>query len=743
MKYPRPKLTVRKIMTWADAHHKRTGYWPTKRSGRVYETPDDTWMAIDRALGGGIRGLPGGSSLATELTAARGPRKRRPLRPVTIETVMAWVDAHYERTGRWPTKRSGPVHGVRGESWMAVDASLCHGRRTLPGHMSLARRLARDRNVRNAYTKPDLTIKQVLKWADAHHRRTGKYPVDTSGPVKEAPGETWSGLTQSLHHGGRGLPPSGSLAKLLAKHSRKRNRAQLPRLTYNQVLAWADRHHRRTGNWPTRHSGPVDDSPEDTWGKINYAMKVGYRGFKGNLSLAGLLAARRNVPKPNRGSPLSIEQILGWADHHRRRTGKWPHKESRTILAAPSETWSAVNDALRVGRRGLGSPTTLASLLAQYRGRRHRGDLPRLTIKQILAWIDAFRKRTDQWPSVYSGEIAGSNGETWSAINDALRTGSRGPGPHTSLAKNLATYRNKRHPNAKPRLSISQILDWADRHCRRTGHWPKMDSGPIVGARDLTWSAVHSALMSGSRGLPVGSSLPRLLQQRRNVRNVHGLPPLTRKQILAWADAFHKKHKKWPTPKSGRIPGANGQDWSGVQAALWTGGRGLRTHMTLAQLLAKHRGVRNNMDLPAMTVPKILKWADAYHKRTGKWPKKGDGVIPLSGRETWQKVDANLIDGLRGLRAGSSLPRLLAKHRGVRNIHDLPRLTIKRILAWADDYHRRFDQWPKRATGHIEGTGGETWDTINHALKKGTRGMRAGWSLAKLLNTHRRPQRGL
>ena len=37
-----------------------------------------------------------------------------------------------------------------------------------------------------------------------------------------------------------------------------------------------------------------------------------------------------------------------------------------------------------------------------------------------------------------------------------------------------------------------------------------------------------------------------------------------------------------------------------------------------------------------------------------------------------------------GLDGGSSLPRLLAEYRGVRNHRDLSDLTIEQILAWAD-----------------------------------------------------------
>jgi hypothetical protein len=63
--------------------------------------------------------------------------------------------------------------------------------------------------------KPPLTIKQVLAWADAHHARTGAWPTRQSGPVLEAPGEAWKNLDAALHHGHRGLPAGGSLARLL------------------------------------------------------------------------------------------------------------------------------------------------------------------------------------------------------------------------------------------------------------------------------------------------------------------------------------------------------------------------------------------------------------------------------------------------------------------------------------------------------------------------------------------------
>ena len=213
--------------------------------------------------------------------------------PLTIKQILAWADAYHKRTGRWPVKRSGPVREAPGENWVAIDSALRHERRGLRGGLSLAQRLARDRKVRNITSKPRLTIKQILGWADAHHERTGKWPGRATGPVHEAPDENWSALSQSLEHGGRGLPSAGSLPQLLAKHGRRRNQGALPRLTIKQILAWTDGHHSRAGQWPRRLSGDVHGARGETWLGIDQAMHAGYRGFSGGQSLAKLLAELR------------------------------------------------------------------------------------------------------------------------------------------------------------------------------------------------------------------------------------------------------------------------------------------------------------------------------------------------------------------------------------------------------------------------------------------------------------------
>jgi hypothetical protein len=54
---------VTRILAWADAHHARTGRWPSCTAGRVRGAPGEKWVNVDFALARASRGLPGGDTL--------------------------------------------------------------------------------------------------------------------------------------------------------------------------------------------------------------------------------------------------------------------------------------------------------------------------------------------------------------------------------------------------------------------------------------------------------------------------------------------------------------------------------------------------------------------------------------------------------------------------------------------------------------------------------------------------------
>ena len=360
---------------------------------------------------------------------------------MTIPEILAWADEHRRLTGRWPQSTSGPTGLPIGETWGAIQSALSKGMRGLEGGSSLAQLLAEHRELRGP-----LTPERILAWADAHHAATGRWPTRASGRVRGVEGETWVAIDLALLLGRRGLPEGSSLPRLLAESRPVRNVHTLPRLTLEQILAWADAYHAKTGRWPRGRSGRVADAPDETWGAVDAALLQGLRGLPGGTTLAQLLAEHRGAAAIQTSRPLTVDQILAWADAHHAATGHWPVEESGPAPGAPGETWKGISMALAKGHRGLSAGSSLARLLAERRGARNRKGLPRVSIKQIRAWARAYRSATGLWPTLQSGPIAEAPapGETWAAIDRALRGGHRGLPGALSLAQLLRTARPRR-----------------------------------------------------------------------------------------------------------------------------------------------------------------------------------------------------------------------------------------------------------------------------------------------------------
>jgi hypothetical protein len=507
----RRPLDPREILAWARAFRQATGQWPTKASGGIAGARFESWLAVDQAFRQGLRGLPGGSSLAQFLAENEGARNIQNLPPLTETQILIWADEHHQRTGAWPRAESGVIPDSGGEKWQGVDNALRLGLRGLEGGSSLARLLAQHRGVRNRKGLQPLRQEDILAWADDHCRRMGSWPHGKSGPIIDAPGETWLAVDMALRLGRRGLPGGSSLALLLADQRGARNVWSRPNLSVEQILSWVDAFHERTGGWPHIQSGPIPDSGGETWNSVNKALRKGARGLPAGISLADLLAQQRGVRNRANLPKLTRRAILGWADAHRRRTGQWPTAGSGPILEAPQETWAAVDAALHQGSRGLRGGSSLARLLAQHRGRRHHLEQPRLSQKKILAWADAHFRRTGAWPKVTSGPVQDVPGERWDLIDNALRGGYRMLPGGTSLRKLLAKKRGVRNPSNLPPLTKEQVLGWVEQHLARWASWPTYRSGAVAAAPGETWAGLDSALRHGKRGLAGGSSLAKLL----------------------------------------------------------------------------------------------------------------------------------------------------------------------------------------------------------------------------------------
>jgi hypothetical protein len=167
----------------------------------VAGTADENWNAIDRALAVGIRGLPGGTTLAKLLLKHRGVRNHLPAPPLTGAIILAWADDHHRRTGRYLKHNDGPIPAAPPETWGGAENALIKGSRGLPGGDSLAKFLTRHRSVRNKADLPPLSVGQIKTWAKALKARTGNRPRAHSGQIPEAPGESWAAVHSALAGG--------------------------------------------------------------------------------------------------------------------------------------------------------------------------------------------------------------------------------------------------------------------------------------------------------------------------------------------------------------------------------------------------------------------------------------------------------------------------------------------------------------------------------------------------------------
>lgn len=297
---------MQQILSWADAYHRRAGNWPAAHSpGRVADGRDETWPALDLALRVGVRGLPGGDTLARVLHRCRGVQRGRchDRPPLTIKRILAWADKYHARNGRWPSYGSGRVRGAGGDTWTAIHTALERGLRGLQPGYTLATLLAKYRGAPfrrtlqrygrhwrrsrrfHAPRHAPLTIAQILAWADEFYRREQRWPALHSGPIYGTRDETWESVESALSLGLRGLPAGLSLAKLLELYRGRRNARHLPPLRLRAILAWADAHYRRHASCPKVTSGPIPESPGDTWAAVEGALRTGCRGLPGGDTL--------------------------------------------------------------------------------------------------------------------------------------------------------------------------------------------------------------------------------------------------------------------------------------------------------------------------------------------------------------------------------------------------------------------------------------------------------------------------
>jgi hypothetical protein len=289
-------------------------------------------------------------------------------------------------------------------------------------------------------------------------------------------------------------------------------------------------------------------------------------------------------------------------------------------------------------------------------------------------------------------------------------------------------------------LTEKSILEDAAKFHIIHGEYPKdADPRPVPDKSDETWIAYSIALRKGLRGLPGGTSLPRLLDTHGLVRNHLSAMVLTPELIVGWMRVFQRTHGVLPSENTIEpVPGQPLESWPAIASALRSCNRGLPPGLSLAKLKEKHFSWRNAKNTPPLTVDQVVAWMRVFMSKHGRLPKQGE-KLGVSGQpgESWRNIQAALCQGGRGLPGGSSLVKLGELYFGAPNRGNRPKITEQEVVSWIRAFKDKYGVYPTETERReVPGQPEETWQGLKSALKKGCRGLPGDSSLIKLAEKH-------
>ena len=289
------KLTEQRVLTFALMHYEETGSYPTESSDWILDGKD-SWPTISFALNQGLRGLPGGSSLAKLLQAHNlkaNPHERDyPSKDEIVDAAEIYQALAIDN--KLPTKESGSFLNPKylDLSWGAINSAITRGAIEDVQAKTLADLWVLEFDYRNVNDLGKLTECQILQWCDIYQSQHPDelLPSNQSESIPEMGTETFMGIDTAIRENRRGLQGLVSLDNLLFKKRGKRSNRNLPLITLKQIESWMVAWHGQNQKWPSSTDGEIPDSGSEKWSNINAVLHRGGRGLP-KTSLAKLKAA--------------------------------------------------------------------------------------------------------------------------------------------------------------------------------------------------------------------------------------------------------------------------------------------------------------------------------------------------------------------------------------------------------------------------------------------------------------------
>jgi len=362
------------------------------------------------------------------------------------------------------------------------------------------------------FQKPDFTMNVIEAAILEYHRQHGTYPQPLNGDATAYFGypETWAAVDCALVQGIRGLPGKDSLFQVAFRLGLVGGK---PSLTIVKIQAAITAFHKDQGTHPNEKSGDATayfGYPE-TWSAVQAAAYHGVRGLPGGSTLITIAREMGLVKgKPPLNMPLVKKAISSFYKEH----GIHPNGASgdATAYFGYSETWGAVQSALKKGYRGLPGGKTLVEVAIQMGLHQKREPLTKAILRRA---IHKFYDEHGFPPTAESGDATAYFGYQvmWRTIDSCIRYGNRGLSKGGSLAQ---VVRDMKLRLVKPPLSeeiVGQAISSFRSDHGKIPHEKSGDATAYFGYPE-TWSAVGSCCRLGLRGLPGGTTLAKMAKRR-------------------------------------------------------------------------------------------------------------------------------------------------------------------------------------------------------------------------------------
>lgn len=229
------------------------------------------------------------------------------------------------------------------------------------------------------------------------------------------------------------------------------------RFSANQILQWIDSFKAKEGRvprWRDRHVWQSDGQKAPklvkhvTWRIIDQYIKDGWLYCDGVAarSLHHLLETKGYFEEQK----LSAQKLRNWITLFHEKEGRYPNHADKNVWergqdgawrAVQDESWDAINQALRLGGRGLHvvPQRSLAAFKRAHgfvRQKAQPADTPHtrggITTEKVLGWMQLFLAKEGKYPSHIDKTIWERNaegawvavpGKSWGAVNMWLRHG--------------------------------------------------------------------------------------------------------------------------------------------------------------------------------------------------------------------------------------------------------------------------------------------------------------------------------